>query len=583
MLNWIDYAIIIAYFVIVVSLGLGVARRASGSIDNYFLAGKSLPWWLLGISGMATYIDISGTMLQASFYYMLGVKGYWVAYRGAVPLLLAFLMIFMGKWLRRSGAMTNAELLSLRFGGGVQGHTARILAAGTILVTVIAITAFFFVGGGKFLVLYFPFLTANQCSIILFLVTMIYCVTSGFYGLVITDLFQGILIIAVMAFITYKAMVVGTPEYMAKYTTPEWRSLAFTSWQMNMPAGYESMKNLGLLTIAWTMMAFTIGFAVPHDAWTSQKYYAAKDERDAGLTAAWWIVVFSLRFMLFMGIGILAVGITGKIGSDPEMALPAVINHYVPMGMKGVWIAALLAAGTSTLNALINSSGAYFVKDIYKAYMVPNASGKNLMVVSYITTAAIMLLGMFVGWLIPTVTAIWGWIAMALFTGLIPANILKWFWWRFNGVGFACGLASGVISAIIQGLMWPNASEYAMFFVIIAISAIGAILGTFLGKPTDMDVLVKFYRQIRPCGLWGPVRKLCTPEFVAEVKTETRRDMWLLVPSCIWQCILYWMLCALVIKQWTSFTISAVIVGILTLILYKYWYKNLYRGIKSPD
>jgi len=127
MLNQIDLTIIAVYFLLVTGVGLFVAKRASGSIENYFLAGRNIPWYILGISGMATFIDIAGTMLQVSFFYMLGVKGYWVAYRGAVALFLAFLMIFMAKWLNRSGYMTNAEWISFRFGKEKQGQTALIV------------------------------------------------------------------------------------------------------------------------------------------------------------------------------------------------------------------------------------------------------------------------------------------------------------------------------------------------------------------------------------------------------------------------------------------------------------------------
>ena len=107
MLGGIDYGIIILYFIFVMAIGLWVAGRAGGSINEYFLGGRSIPWFILGISGMATFVDMTGTMLQTSFFYMLGVKVYWVAWRGAVALFLAFLMVFMGKWLNRSGVMTN--------------------------------------------------------------------------------------------------------------------------------------------------------------------------------------------------------------------------------------------------------------------------------------------------------------------------------------------------------------------------------------------------------------------------------------------------------------------------------------------
>ena len=156
MISGIDFAIIIAYFVIVMGVGLYASRKASGSIEEYFLGGRHFPWWILGLVGMATFIDMSGTMFQVSYFYMLGVKGYWVCYQGAIAMLLSFLMIFMGKWLNRSKCMTNAELMSLRFGHDVQGQFARILSAVSIIVIVVAFLGYFFVGAAKFLPMFLP-------------------------------------------------------------------------------------------------------------------------------------------------------------------------------------------------------------------------------------------------------------------------------------------------------------------------------------------------------------------------------------------------------------------------------------------
>ena len=129
MLTGIDYGIIIFYFLLVAFVGLYVSKKASGSIDEYFLGGRRIPWFLLGISGLATYIDMAGSMVDSSFFYMLGVKGYLVTWRGSLCLPLSFLMIFMAKWLNRSKVMTNAEWMEFRFGRDGQGNIARLLSA----------------------------------------------------------------------------------------------------------------------------------------------------------------------------------------------------------------------------------------------------------------------------------------------------------------------------------------------------------------------------------------------------------------------------------------------------------------------
>ncbi len=197
------------------------------------------------------------------------------------------------------------------------------------------------------------------------------------------------------------------------------------------------------------------------------------------------------------------------------------------------------------------------------------------MKVSYLATFVIFVLGVLLGWFLPNINAIWSWIIMGLVTGMIPPNILKWFWWRFNGMGYAFGMGAGLLGALAQHLLMPAAPEYTVFIFVIALSTLGTIAGTFLGAPTGMDVLVNFYRVTKPFGFWGPVRDRCEPAFVDAVRSETHRDLLLLLPACLWQLTLFWMFTALVAKKWLSFASSASLVLILSFVLYRWWYLNL--------
>jgi SSS family solute:Na+ symporter len=578
MLQTADYIIILSYFVVTIGVGVYVTKRASGSIDEYFLGGQHFPWWILGLVGMATYVDMSGTMFQVSYFYMLGVKGYWVAFEGSLALFLAFLMIFMAKWLNRTQCMTNAELMELRFGSERPGQLARLLSAVSILVLVTCFLAYFFVGTAKFLPVYVPIpgFSPNMIALLFFLTVGTYTISAGFHGVVFTDILQAILIFAIVVFISIKAFLIGTPEYFAQYTKPEWLQLMPDSWHIHMPAGYEHMQALGILIIAWLVMNISQGFALPIDAWTSQKFYSAKDPREASLTAGWWAFLFSFRFPLMMGFGVLAVGVASKI-AEPELALPVVIMELVPVGIKGLLIAAVIAAAMSTLSGFMNSSAAYFVKDIYQRHLRPDADSRHLVKVSYLATGSILAIGVLVGWQARTIDSIWGWIIMGLLTGVLPPNIAKWFWWRFNGFGFALGMVFGLIGAILVGILLPVAPPYITFCIVMAVSTAGTLLGAAMGQPTDMPTLLEFYRRVRPFGFWGPVRKLCEPTEVHSIHAENRRDLLLLLPACLWQLFLFWFMTAVVVKKWDSVLFSLVVLVALSAVLYKYWYKGLDR------
>ena len=572
MLSPADLTTLIIYFLLIIGVGVVLSKKASGSISDYYLGGRTIPWYILGISGMATFLSLSGSMHVASLYLILGVKGFLTTFRGHLALVLAFLMIFVAKWLNRSGVMTNAEWIEFRFGRDRQGRLARFLAALSNTIVSVSIMAFFFVAAEKFFALYLPF-NPKIGAIIFFAAVMVYTVSSGFYGVVYTDLIQSVLMFGVIVFFAVKAIAVGTPDYYARFTTADWHSLT-PSWRMEMPEGYESMEMFGLLVIFWILSSVLQGFAIPTDGFISQRYYAAKNERESALVAWQWIALLSLRFLMMTAVAVLALGITDTF-NDPEKAFPAVIDYYIPGGFKGLVLAGLIAAEMSSLDSIANSSAAYIVKDIYQEFIRPGAERRELMKLSYISTAALFVLSVVMGLTIPNLNSLWAWIIMGLVTGMLPPNALKWFWWRFNGLGYAFGMVTGIIAAVLHSLVFDGAPEYITFMFVLAISTVGSIAGTFIGDAPDREVLNRFFRKTKPFGFWESVRRELPDDFVTEVRRENRRDILLIAPACLWQIVLFWSMSALVVKKWWSFSISMCLVGILSYILYKWWYRNL--------
>ena len=146
----IDITIIVTYLIAIVAVGLIMQKKASQGIDSYFLGNRNLPWWVLGASGMASNTDIAGTMINTAFIYALGTKGFFIEIRGGVTLIMAFLMVFMGKWNRRSQVMTQAEWMHFRFGKGKEGDVARVISAIASIIMTVAMVTYFVIGAGKF-------------------------------------------------------------------------------------------------------------------------------------------------------------------------------------------------------------------------------------------------------------------------------------------------------------------------------------------------------------------------------------------------------------------------------------------------
>ena len=211
-MSTIDLTIVIGYLLAIVIIGLLVQKKASQGIDSYFLGNRKLPWWVLGASGMASNTDIAGTMINTAFIYALGTKGFFIEIRGGVTLIMAFLMVFMGKWNRRSQVMTQAEWMHFRFGTGKEGDFARIISAFASIVMTIAMVTYFVIGSGKF-VGDFLGIEPIYASLLMVVLAMIYTVASGFYGVVWTDVFQGVFIFGVILYVTGMAMrTVTLPE-----------------------------------------------------------------------------------------------------------------------------------------------------------------------------------------------------------------------------------------------------------------------------------------------------------------------------------------------------------------------------------
>ena len=207
MLSGIDLAIVIGFLVLVTIVGYLLSKMASEGIESYFLGGNKIPWWLLGISTATSNFDMSGTMIIVAVVFGLGYKGFLVEIRGGVGMSLAFILVFLAKWLRRSRVMTSAEWMKLRFGTDTQGKTAHMLSSIANIVLSLGMIIYFAKGSGKFLEDFLPF-SELTCTTAMVAVGLFYTLMSGLYGVVFTDVIQMLLLTFTAIFITITAFAV---------------------------------------------------------------------------------------------------------------------------------------------------------------------------------------------------------------------------------------------------------------------------------------------------------------------------------------------------------------------------------------
>lgn len=600
-----DYAVIVVYILSMMFIGLYYQKKAKQNIDAYFLGQRTLPWWALGASGMASNLDVSGTMINTALIFSLGVGGFFVEFRGGVVLVMAFLMVFMGKWSRRSQVMTMGEWMHFRFGDGFEGNIARFLAALATLVSTIGMVAYFALGAGKFLgeFLGLPaFLGLSSdfwAATLMIVLAMIYTVASGLYGVVWTDVFQGILIfIAIIYISTVSILHYSIPEtfsisvplktggFQAIETTREAWTSVVPSWKLNIPeeSSYSIFNYFG---IAIFFYLFKVAFEGCSGAqgYMLQRYLAAKSDREAGLLSLLWTGLLAFRWPFTAALAIMAIslGANGQPIDDPEKVLPIVLNTIVPIGMKGLMIAGLMSAAMSTFDSTINAGASYWVRDIYQAHLNPQADQRRLLIHSRLASVVIVVLGLGLSLTVQHINDIWGWLTMSLGGGLMVPLLIRWYWWRMNGLGFAVGTGVGMIASNIQMFYFPGVPEYEALMFSAGLSLAGTILGTYLAPPTKPAVLDHFYRVTRPFGFWGPIRDRLPKQALVEVDRENHRDLFALCFAVPWQVVLFIMLMMIVMGRWDNFAILLVLFGILSYGLYMLWYRHLSAEVKIED
>lgn len=567
----VDQGIILFYLCALIILGIFLKRRASQNIDNYFLGGRKIPWWVLGISGTTSFLDMTGTMVIASFFYIAGVKGLLVELRGGVALILAFLMIFMGKWYSRSKVMTTAEWMEFRFGPGKQGEAARLLNAAVNIVNTVAMVGYFFVGTGKFLSLFLPF-SPMVCSLIMISVCLFYTAISGLYGVVYTDLLQAVLIVFATVYVSVKAFLTIDASTIQSIAPAGWTDIT-PQWFIEMPPGYQIYNLFGLSVTFFFLKVMIEGFA-GQQAMVAQRYFASPSDRDSGRLAALWTLCLSFRWPFIMGIAVLGLFLGNKV-SEPEMVVPVVLATLIPAGIKGLVIAALIAAAMSTFDSTINAGASYLVKDIYQKFIAPKASEKRLIKTSYISSILIVVCGIIIGAATPSINAIWGWITMSLGAGMMLPLLLRWYWWRFNGYGYAIGTAVGTLGAILQKIFFPSLPEWIAFLIVGGAAIIGMLIGTYGFPATNKEVLRKFFIITKPMGFWKPVTDEMDSQVVRSVKRENHRDLFALVFAIPWQLSLFLTPIHAVIHYWARFILFLVVFILSSIGLYFTWYRHL--------
>lgn len=606
-LRTIDIAIIVAYLLCTVLIGYWVSHRASQSMQNYFLGGNTMPWYMLGISNASGMFDISGTMLLVSWMFVYGLKSVWIPWLWPTFNQI-FLMVYLSAWLRRSNVMTGAEWIKTRFGTGRGAQLSHLIVVFYAFVSIIGFFSYAFKGIGKFAQTFLPWqLSANEYALILIAITAIYVIKGGMISVVITEVVQFFILSIASFSVGIIAMRKVAPEMLHRVVPAGWDNLFFgwhlnLNWSTLLPAanGKIAQDGYGLFGFFVVMLLFKgipISAAGPAPNYDMQRILSAKDPREASMMSAWVnIVLTPPRYFLVIGLTVLAAAFYGPslramgAGMDFELVLPYALGRFVPAGLLGFLIAGLLAAFMSNFAATVNAAPPYFVNDIYKRFINPHAKPRTYVRLSYLASFAVVVIGVAIGWKVTSVNAVVVWIVSGLWGGYTASNVLKWYWWRFNGYGYFWGMITGIGSAlglpaivsqmpIVKRLLATysiNMDVVIVFPLVLAISLIGCLLGTLLTKPEDDAVLKDFYRRIRPWGFWGPVLKMVLAEDPGfERNKDFYLDMFNIAVGMVWQIALVALPLYVVIHEYGRAALALGTILATSAVLKFTWFDNL--------
>lgn len=516
-LEYIDWIIISSFLLLILGIGVYVSRRAGQSSASFFLSNRQMPWWLLGVSMVATTFSTDTPNLVTEIVRTQGISGNWVWWAFLLTgMVTAFL--YARLW-RRAGILTDLEFYELRYSGkaatAVRGFRALYLgvffnAMVMALVTLAAIKISAVILG----------LTPLETVLIIGSVTLVFTTLGGFLGVVITDL---ILFVASMTGAVATAWVaVNLPQVGGLSELLTHPAVAgrldffpdFSNWEITLTVFIIP------LAVQWWSVWYP-GSEPGGGGYVAQRMLAAKDEENAlgavllfqvahyALRPWPWILVALSSLIVFPDL-IAIQNAFPEIDQDiirHDLAYPAMLT-FLPAGLMGLVLASLVAAYMSTMSSQLNWGSSYVVNDFYHRFIRPDAPERELVFVGRLATILLMLLAcIFALYLESAMQAFRIILTIGAGTGLL--FLLRWFWWRINAYSeIVAMLVSFVVALYFEFAANIGWASHEKLLIGIGLTTVAWLVTTYLTPRTDSRTLEIFYRLIRPSGPgWEPVKK----------------------------------------------------------------------------
>lgn len=513
----IDWIIIVLFFGITLLIGLLSSKKSGKSSTEFFLSGRNMPWWLLGISMVATTFSADTPNLVTDIVRKNGVAGNWLWW---AFLLTGMLTVFIyAKLWRRSGIVTDIEFYELRYSGNkasfLRGFRAIYLG---VFFNILIMAGVMLAGikiGGVLLGL-----TGIQTILLVSIITVFYSAMGGLRGVIFTDLFQFIL--SMMGMVMAAVYIVNLPEIGGLNSLV---SNPVLDGKLNF---FPDFNNTNLLiplfiipiAVQWWSVWYP-GAEPGGGGYVAQRMLSAKDEKNAVMATMlfnfahyalrpWpWILIALASIIVFPDLASIQSqfpDLGAQVVIDDDLAFSAMLS-YLPKGLLGLVVASLIAALMSTISSHLNWGSSYIVHDVIKRFIDPRASEKKLVLIGRLSTVGLMIAAaVFALFLSNALQAFNILLSIGAGTGLL--FILRWFWWRINAYSEITAMTISFIVALIFefSTLGENLVDYEKMLINILVTTVAWVTVTLLTPPTDRSVLERFYKKIRPHKMgWKPV------------------------------------------------------------------------------
>ena len=539
MLATIDWIVIVAFLMLFIGVALSFSKKSGKDLTSFFLGGRNLPWYLAGLSMVATTFAADTPLAVAGIIGKDGISGNWIWWNFlAGGMLTTF--FFANLW-RRADVLTEIELIELRY----SGKPAAFLRGFKAVYLGLILNAFVIGWVNIALLKLLDGFFGIQWEVGIFycagamLLTAAYSAMSGLKGIVMADAIQfviamtGCVIMAVI--VVYSPEIGGMKGLIAKTDPATLRFLPEIGTD-NALTGYA--LGFGSFFAYFGMVWWTSWYpgAEPGGGgYVAQRMMSTRSEKDAVYATLFFqIAHYCIRPWPWIIVGLCALIIYPEL-DNKEMGFVLVMKDYLPPGLKGLLLVAFLAAYMSTMSTQLNWGSSYLVNDVFKRFIAPNSSDKRLIMVSRITTILLMFFALSLTLVFDNIKDVWSFV-IECGAGLGLVLILRWYWWRINAWSEITATATPfIIYGVLRSIYWsrlaPIAAQYedgkvpaeilksfekanAMivfpnsFFLIVGITTLAWLIITYVTKPTDTEHLQRFYKRIRPDGNWGPIAEM---------------------------------------------------------------------------